>query len=60
MRLRRAVVHVVNLYFVGIGIGALRRDITQLLTTRYAGTNAIRQRGVSQSISGIETRRIGR
>jgi hypothetical protein len=48
MRLRRAAVHVVKFHFVGIGIGALRQDITQLLTTRYVGNNAIRQRGVSR------------
>ena len=37
LRSRRAAVHVAKFYFVGIGTGALRQGITQLLTTRYRG-----------------------
>jgi hypothetical protein len=49
-----------NIYFVGIGIGAPRQNITQLLTTRYVGNNAIRQRGVSRRSPASKARRTRR
>jgi hypothetical protein len=46
-----------NIYFVGIEIGALRQDITQLLTARYVGNNSIRQQGASHRSPASQARR---
>jgi hypothetical protein len=49
-----------NIYFVGIGIGALRQDITQLLTTRHVGNNSIRQQGASRRSPASKAQRTRR